>query len=410
MSGPEIRREGEALNNLPSPSQSNTFDESEDGDISSWTESGRAIHSNMNGGGGSSTSNSTSKSARYQTALTARARQRQMRRMLEREGSGESQGSLNGAVSPREGGRSRGHSDYLAGGNSPISSGNLANPTSELIRLRAMLSNGYRGTGISNSESGENPSPHSQVLATLYERNRSRSLSRTKDAPSLPSSPSDDCNGNADGGPRNLIRSPSSPDLQISTTSLSAIVRSPNNLSVVTPQLSKHDGNSGGKEDHGVHSDEHVAVASPPPKLLRARPIQAPIESITTIPSASSMRHQRMTNITPSQEFLPDWSATKGGGVLSPSEVQDAANFTSIQFQCSMVSGEVEMLSGDDASCPNNHCWQNEVWSDVSPPSPMASGEIFHQAAAASIVALLSPDRMAKGRTYGTRNQLYRGR
>lgn len=158
----------------------------------------------------------------------------------------------------------------------------------------------------------------------------------------------------------------------------------------------------GGKENHGVHSDEQV-VASPPSKLplnqsqsLRASPIQAPSESITIIPSASSMRQQRMSNITPSQEFLPDWSATKGGGVLSPSEVQDATNFTSIQFQCSMVSGEVEMLSGDDASRSNNQCWQNEVWSDVSPPSPLASGEIFHQAAAASIVALLSPDRMAK--------------
>ncbi len=404
MSGPEIRRG--ALNNLSSPSQSYTFDDSEDGDKISWTESGRSPQSNMNGAG-SSMSNGSSKSARYQTALTARARQRQMRRMLERDGSGESPGGINGAASPREGERSRGRSDYLAGGNSPSSSGNSANPTAELIRSRALLANGNRGTDISNNESGENPSPNAQIVNAFYEKLRSRSLSRTKDAPSLPSSPSDDYNGNGGGGPQRLTRSPSSPDLvtsdpprQISTTS--AITRSPNSLPAVMPQLSKHDGQSGGKENHGVHSDEQV-VASPPSMLLlnqsqssRASSIQVPSESITTTPSASSMRQQRMSNITPSQEFLPDWSATKGGGVLSPSEVQDAANFTSIQFQCSMVSGEVEMLSGDDARCSNNQCWQNEVWSDVSPPSPLASGEIFHQAAAASIVALLSPDRMAK--------------
>lgn len=469
-----------AIHLSASTSHNYTFDESEDGgvvgsgggagdihysysDIGIGIGVGRSSSSNNNNNNMNTTptNSSMSKSARYQTALTARARQRQMRRMLEREGSaaGESPGSIIGegisisASSRRRRGRST--EDLMGGGgssSSPSTPGNT--PNSEVTRLRALLNNSNRSssniilTNTNSSENSDHPSPNSQILATLYEKHRSRSLSRTREnttttttstttAPSLPTSPSEECSTSGGGG-RQLTRSPSTPDLVnrdphpptpslISPPRLGAAgTAHPTNSipsAVVTPQkLIRHDsiGTDGGYDDESngvLPSDEKMT--SPPPSSnqypsFRASPAVVPTSttnesstiSTTTLPppppSASALRQQRMLNITPSQEFLPDWNdATKSGAMLSPNEVQDAANFTSIQFQCSMVSGEVEILSGDDASdrCSTNKdqsCWQNEIWSDVSPPSPLASGEIFHRAAAASIVALLSPHRMAK--------------
>jgi hypothetical protein len=385
MSGPELRRD--LTPNLSSPSQHYTFDESEDGDINNSVADSSTQSQNMNG----ATSTSISKSARYQTALTARARQRQMRRMLEREGSGgESPGSAGDvALTPREGEyRGRGRNEI-----SPSTPGSAATPTSELMRLRALL-NSNRS---SNSENSDHTSPDSQMLATLYEKHRGRSLSRTREAPSLPTSPLEDCS-NGGGGLRHMTRSPSSPNLGASE--LPKLISPPtNNPSVVTPQQSECDNRNSGGIDNGVvvrSIDDRVTTFSKQQHQQQQQQNQFRASPTTIPPSASSLRQQRILSITPNEEFLPDWNATKGGGLLSTTEVQDAANFTSIQFQLSITSGEVEMLSGDDASCQNNQCWQNEVWSDVSPPSPLASGEIFHKAAAASIVSLLSPNRMAK--------------
>ena len=126
-------------------------------------------------------------------------------------------------------------------------------------------------------------------------------------------------------------------------------------------------------------------------------------------------REKQMAEAAKAEEFLPDW---KKHGRLSPDEVRDAANYTSVQFQCSNLSGEVEMFSdesvfsGTDSGMRvvgedfegaaigavdnnnNNQCWNNEVWSEATTPTILRNGEIFHQKAAASIVSLLSPSRM----------------
>ena len=105
-----------------------------------------------------------------------------------------------------------------------------------------------------------------------------------------------------------------------------------------------------------------------------------------------------MAEAAKAEEFLPDWNKH---GRLSPDEVRDAANYTSVQFQCSNVSGEVEMLSDesvfsgrghseDDGAGDNNNNnqrWKNEVWSEATTPTMLRNGEIFHQKAAASIVS-----------------------
>jgi hypothetical protein len=68
------------------------------------------------------------------------------------------------------------------------------------------------------------------------------------------------------------------------------------------------------------------------------------------------------------------------------------------------------MLSGDEFNTPDNDSqdsdltgneaaksfFQNEVWSEASVPSLLQRGEIFHHKAAASIVSLLTPERMFK--------------
>eukprot|EP00578_Thalassiosira_sp_NH16_P024770 CAMPEP_0181096124 /NCGR_PEP_ID=MMETSP1071-20121207/10867_1 /TAXON_ID=35127 /ORGANISM="Thalassiosira sp., Strain NH16" /LENGTH=607 /DNA_ID=CAMNT_0023178515 /DNA_START=223 /DNA_END=2042 /DNA_ORIENTATION=- len=187
--------------------------------------------------------------------------------------------------------------------------------------------------------------------------------------------------------------------------------------------------------------------AQPPPSSKTNTTRRSKRDKDRTLAAAADATMQR--------EFFPDFGAEGGG--LSPDEVRDAANFTSIQFQCSNLSGEVEMFSGDecvvgtdddddasgsrggadtgfgdrfsmrsmsfksssgghvsprpfsgfgaddiadddvDASHQRRrekHCWQNEVWSDATTPSILNRGEIFQQKAAASIVSLLSPDRM----------------
>eukprot|EP01082_Thalassiosira_pseudonana_P004820 g4221.t1 g4221 contig15:589733-591122(+) len=108
--------------------------------------------------------------------------------------------------------------------------------------------------------------------------------------------------------------------------------------------------------------------------------------------SLSAVRSITPTNSTLHNEFLPDFNNTSG--CLTPDEVRDAANFTSIQFECSHTSGEVEMFSGDEGDSPNDNCFQNEVWSEATTPSILNRGDIFHHKAASSIVSLLTPDRM----------------
>ncbi|KAL3805048.1 hypothetical protein HJC23_003276 [Cyclotella cryptica] len=144
----------------------------------------------------------------------------------------------------------------------------------------------------------------------------------------------------------------------------------------------------------------------------KAAPKRTTVQTIQNNHSMSSTSTNKFTHTAPKkspaaesihQDFLPTLTAG-----LSPDEVRDAANFTSIQFQCSNISGEVEMFSGDEFGSPGNdsarsdntsgghstNYFQNEVWSEATTPSLLLRGDIFHHKAAASIVSLLTPDRM----------------
>lgn len=141
-------------------------------------------------------------------------------------------------------------------------------------------------------------------------------------------------------------------------------------------------------------SGSRSRVSSPP---LPASPTEQHASSISSkpkskLPPINSVRSITPTNSTLHNEFLPDFNNTSG--CLTPDEVRDAANFTSIQFECSCTSGEVEMFSGDEGDSPNDNCFQNEVWSEATTPSILNRGDIFHHKAASSIVSLLTPDRM----------------
>ncbi|KAL9188694.1 hypothetical protein ACHAXT_007072 [Thalassiosira profunda] len=186
---------------------------------------------------------------------------------------------------------------------------------------------------------------------------------------------------------------------------------------------------------HGGSKASNGRLASNVPPAPSAYPyLPAPQPA-----SQPKSRRPQQHDLSPEECGGPDWGTTGG---LSPEEVAAAKNFTNVQFHCSHV-GEVEVFS-DDGGCgdsvfssevsggvygergagtgrpegrndangangttsgaktdPTNEarthageCWQNDVWSDATTPSLLQNNEIFHQKAAASIVKLLTPERM----------------
>lgn len=120
-------------------------------------------------------------------------------------------------------------------------------------------------------------------------------------------------------------------------------------------------------------------VDSVPPKTVIS-PVQSP-PPVTNHPISSLSR------------LLPTLSAS-----LSPQEVRDAANFTSIQF-CSQSTGEVEICEED----VNDHSkdeeeggvFMNAVWSERG-EDRMEKGDIFEFKEAGGLVRLLTPDKMVR--------------
>ena len=189
--------------------------------------------------------------------------------------------------------------------------------------------------------------------------------------------------------------------------------------------------------------------ASTPVKSNATRALSPPAGGLSSGRSARRFSGRgRRSNTAAGNDDLPVPSSITP---LSPDEVRDASNFTSVQFQCSNLSGEVEMFSDDGTgtdSCLSDGglsasrtaalilsrtntgassvfsrdsgrsakeiaeetedpeavagtyregtvSWQNDVWSEATTPTLLRNGEIFHRKAAASIVSLLTPGRLS---------------
>ena len=98
---------------------------------------------------------------------------------------------------------------------------------------------------------------------------------------------------------------------------------------------------------------------------------------------------------------------------LSPQEIRDAANFTSIQFSCGR-NGEVEMSddglsdyyssndnqegrndnNGDEYHSENGAVFMNAVWTSRPQDTSLSTTEIFESKEAGGIVGLLTPEKM----------------
>jgi len=386
------------------------------------------------------TGSSNGKSARYKSAMTTRARQRRMRRIKERgntddtapstanikSSSSNSTADPPGRVSPSASGVLPPPSPSLATTDSAAVA--KAKEHVEQMRLRnspgapttpTNLNSGGVGSGVEVGKGG-----HSPLQSRVYEKHRSRSRSASRK--------------NKSSAPQGELNSPPLPfpskptdekSMLVQTTSAQVKAKmTPEQMAsqILAAKKAAADKAMLSRDSSGGSADPSI------PAVARGN---HHTRSNTDLTSNTSSRRKKASEAAPKPEdYIPDWKTT---GSLNPQEVRDAANFTSVQFQCSNVSGEVEMFSDDgegsdyfsggegdsifdneggrgekgvisptiwEAMADPKHRWQNEVWnsnnnggahSDATTPSILHSGEIFHQKAAASIVSLLSPERMS---------------
>ncbi|KAL7468946.1 hypothetical protein ACHAXS_009181 [Conticribra weissflogii] len=318
---------------------------SEDTESVSSTASSSVTSSSLGVGGGGG------RSQRYKVALTAMAKQRRMRRMKEKEREQGYEGSGDtGVHSPGRKG-----SDTNAGGDGSSGSHSNAN-------INSAYGNS-RGKPFLTKDQSE--SSRWQELRDRALADAGKSPVRASKNASSPSRGDQASRGNGNSIDDRLNHP--TPQRSSTATDAAAVPPSPSetstNISDSTPKISS-------------------ASSKRPPsssKKYRARKTE------TDAPLFNS------------EEFLPN-DLDEG---LSPEEVRDAANFTSIQFQCTSPGNtdhaEIEIHENYD-SChedtQTNVSWQNEVWSEATTPSILQKSDIFHHKAAASIVSLLSPERL----------------
>lgn len=318
--------------------------------VASSTASSSVTSSVLGGSGGSG----SARSQRYKVALTAMAKHRRLRRMKEkeREQGYDSSGNTSFPSLGRKGVDTHTKGKIVGGGSNNHVSDSIASSTS-------------RGKSFVTKDQTES-------LRWQELRDKARAdacISPIQDSKNTASPSRGDqssrSNSKSTGNSRNSKKS--HPSFAATTTDAAAEPPSPSetstNFSDTTPKIS---------------SSSNKRPPSSPKKYRSKKP-------------------ESNASLFNSEEFLP--SNLDGG--LSPEEVRDAANFTSIQFQCTSPGNtdhsEIEIHENYD-SCRDesetNVSWQNEVWSEAPTPSILQKSDIFHRKAAASIVSLLSPERL----------------
>jgi len=390
----------------------------------------------------------SSKSARYKSAMTTRARQRRMRRIKERGSVDDTTLSTANIINSSTSTDPPGRVSPSASGVLPPPSPSLATTDSAAVakakehveQMRLRNSPGAAPTTPSNLNSSGvevGKGGHSPLQSRVYEKHRSRSRSASR-------------KNKSSASPQGELNSPPLPFPSKATDEKSMLVQTTSTQvkAKMTPEqmasqiLAAKKAAKLSRDSSGGSADPSI------PAVARGSHHTRSNTDLTSNTTHSSRRKKEAALQAPKPEdYIPDWKTT---GSLNPQEVRDAANFTSVQFQCSNVSGEVEMFSDDgegsdyfsggeegDSIFDNNEggrgekgvisptiweamadpkhateienrnrevVWQNEVWSsnnnggahsDATTPSILHSGEIFHQKAAASIVSLLSPERMS---------------
>jgi len=318
--------------------------------VASSTASSSVTSSVLGGSGGSS----SARSQRYKVALTAMAKQRRLRRMKEkeREQGYDSSGDTSVPSPGRKDSDARTRGKVIGGSSNSHVNDSSASSTSrgksfvtkdetESLRWQELRDKARADAGISPIQVSKNTASPSRGDQSSRSNSKSTCNSRNskKSHPSFAATTSD------------AAAEPPSP----SETST--------NFSDTTPKISSS------------------SYKRPPSSLKNYR----------------SKKPESNAPLVNSEEFLP----SNLDGVLSPEEVRDAANFTSIQFQCTSPGNtdhaEIEIHENYD-SCHDesetNVSWQNEVWSEATTPSILQKSDIFHHKAAASIVSLLSPERL----------------
>ena len=150
----------------------------------------------------------------------------------------------------------------------------------------------------------------------------------------------------------------------------------------------------------------------PPPPRLQKKLVPNSIFTVSDPPPPPPQRSQakcvpknidtnkkNKTQVTFNEEdFFPNLQSG-----LSEDEVRDATNYTSIQFNYSVTSGEVEVFDENNSAGAFDtddgeglDSWKNEVWSDSkNAPRTQNSSEIFQQKEAANMISFLTPNRLS---------------
>jgi hypothetical protein len=169
-------------------------------------------------------------------------------------------------------------------------------------------------------------------------------------------------------------------------------------------------------EHYKQHKSSSVpSIPNPPPsppRLLKKR-VQTSIFTVSDVPlprpqanndvpkSINTKKKNKSQVAFKEDDFFPNLQSG-----LSEDEVRDATNYTSIQFNYSFTSGEVEVFDenisvgafdADDGKGIDS--WKNEVWSHSNAPRTQNtqhfSSELFQQKEAANMISFLTPNRLS---------------
>ena len=456
----------------------NNYEDDNDNDNTSMASEGMASASTANTANMSSPGG-TSKSARYKSAMTSRARQRRIRRMKERNGNGsnsavDTSGDSVSVNTPNGGGLLAPNSPNFPGTpntptgstTTPISTNNTPTNNSparvqqakehvEQMKLYQEQMRPYRSSSSSpnhqQQQSGAPGTPTVLQPTRLLEKSRNRSFgsrgggSRDPSPSPTPYSPSEVVISNNTAGPHHSASAATASGARVAVSSVSN-----------TPQRSNS-------------TNSNRASASPSTRSSGNDLISSYTKSATSKKKKEQKSSSSSSYRPNTTDFIPNWSIESPGdnGMLNPEEVQNAANYTSIKFQYSTMSGatageggspgteeglevfsddgthqydddrtadtgsvlsgsvfsghygntsgrntplgmvgdlqnathhpaQQEQQAAESTATTNNNkqTWQNDVWSEATTPTILQGNEIFHQKAAASIVSLLSPNRM----------------
>lgn len=319
------------------------------------------MSSNTQDSSNSQGATSISKSARYKSAMTTRARRR-MRRIKER-GTADDTTTPSTATTKINSSNSTDPPGRVSpagatGGVLPPPSPSLTTSDSaavakakehvEQMRLRSSpgtptnLNSSGVGSGVVEVGKGG----HSPLQSRVYEKHRSRSRSASRNNKSSAPHRGELSNSPALPFPSSEVGSVEKKSMLVQTTSAqvkakmtpeemaSQILAAKSKAAADNKAMLSRD-SSGGSADPSI-----PAVASGGSYHTRSN---TDLTSNRDTPSSRRKKAFEAALQAPKPEdYIPDWKTT---GALNPQEVRDAANFTSIQFQCSNVSGEVEMLS-----------------------------------------------------------------